>query len=129
MQPNQIPDTDTPCWKATISPGDVVRFRFPVADCGDPNAATGPKLRPCLVLEVFHFSCQRFVRLAYGTSAFTEANKGCEVLVKHSGSCATAGLNRPTRFVGARSIIVSLDHPNLTARLDRLSWADWTAPC
>lgn len=106
-----IPDTKHPAstdWKASLAPGHVVRFRFPVAaEAGHQPAA---KRRPCLVLEVFQLSGQRFVKLAYGTSAETKANTGCEVRVNQPAGCASAGLDRPTRFVGARSIIVSVQH-------------------
>ena len=129
MRPNQIPDADTPCWKANIAPGDVVRFRFPVAECSDHNAAAGPKLRPCLVLEVFQLSGQRFVKIAYGTSAFTTANKGCEVLVKHPDGCAAAGLDRPTRFVGARSIIVTLHHTVASGHIGVATFQEYLAVC
>ena len=60
-----IPDTvhpDNHDWKASLAPGHVVRFRFPVvAEVGHQPVA---KRRPCLVLEVFHLSGQRFVKLA-----------------------------------------------------------------
>lgn len=110
MPPIQFTDADTADWKTALAPGDVVRFRFPVAQCCDHDATAGPKLRPCLVLEVFELSGHRFVKLAYGTSANTKANKGCEVRVNQPDGCAAAGLYRPTRFVGARAILVSLDH-------------------
>ncbi|GAW37388.1 hypothetical protein RA2_04471 [Roseovarius sp. A-2] len=108
-----IPDTVHPAnrdWKASLTPGHVVRFRFPVvAEAGHQPVA---KRRPCLVLEVFHLSGQRFAKLAYGTSAETRANRGCEVRVNQPDGCAAAGLDRPTRFVGARSIIVSVENPS-----------------
>jgi hypothetical protein len=111
-----IPDTAHPAkqdWKASLTPGHVVRFRFPVvAEAGHQPVA---KRRPCLVLEVFHLSGQSFAKLAYGTSAETKANTGCEVRVKKPHGCAAAGLDRPTRFVGARSIIVSVEHPGFEA--------------
>ena len=111
-----IPDTAHPAkqdWKASLTPGHVVRFRFPVvAEAGHQPVA---KRRPCLVLEIFHLCGQRFVKLAYGTSAETNANKGCEVRVNQPDGCAAAGLDRPTRFVGARSIIVSVEHPGFEA--------------
>ena len=111
-----IPDTAHPAkqdWKASLTPGHVVRFRFPVvAEAGHQPVA---KRRPCLILEVFHLCGQRFVKLAYGTSAETNANKGCEVRVNQPDGCAAAGLDRPTRFVGARSIIVSVEHPGFEA--------------
>lgn len=110
MRLSQSPENKECDWKASVLPGDILRFRFPVAENSAPDDTEGPKLRPCLVLEIIHLSGQRFVKLAYGTSAATTANKGCELRINHPDGCAAAGLNRPTRFVGARSIIVSLNH-------------------
>ncbi|TCS60192.1 hypothetical protein EDD52_1159 [Primorskyibacter sedentarius] len=87
--------------------GDVVLFRFPVNDGEDE--VDGPKRRPCLVLDTFDCGGERFVELAYGTSAKTKANRGYEILVKQAASRASAGLDKPTRFVGARRTIVHIN--------------------
>jgi hypothetical protein len=88
--------------------GDVVLFRFPL---NDENAEPGvPKRRPCLVLNTLNNGDDRFVEIAYGTSADTRANRGYEVIVKHPTSREEAGLSKPTRFVGARRIIVHVNH-------------------
>ena len=93
--------------------GDVVLFRFPTAE---EEAEIGlPKRRPCLVLDTFERGGARFVELAYGTSAMTKANRGYEILVKQPASRAAAGLHRPTRFVGARRIVVRIDTRGLSA--------------
>lgn len=47
--------------------------------------------------------------LAYGTSADTSANRGYEVRLTETEARA-AGLHRATRFVGARRMLVALDH-------------------
>ncbi len=86
--------------------GDVVLFRFPVADSTDQEEP--PKRRPCLVLDVRRRGAECFVELAYGTSSDGRANRGYEVIVKHPKSRARAGLNKPTRFVCARRIIVNV---------------------
>lgn len=86
--------------------GDVVLFRFPL---NDKNAGA-PKRRPCLVLNTLSNGYDRFVEIAYGTSADTRANRGYEVIVKHPTSREEAGLSKPTRFVGARRIIVHVNH-------------------
>lgn len=105
--------------------GDVVLFRFPLAEEDDEPGA--PKRRPCLVLDTLTKGVERFVEIAYGTSADTRANRGYEVIVKHPGARETAGLSKPTRFVCARRIIVHVDHsgfdgrtkgPNVIGRLD-----------
>lgn len=88
--------------------GDVVWFRFPVVDA--ERSTRVPKRRPCLVLDVFTRGERRFAQIVYGTSAKTAANRGYEIVVKQPAGCAAAGLDRPTRFVGSRRLIVSLDH-------------------
>lgn len=101
-----VPVTD---WQQTLSRGDIVRFRFPVKEpC---SSRSRPKLRPCLVLEIRDLGGSRFATLAYGTSADTNANRGREVIVTDPDAMATAGLEKPTRFVCVRRVSVSLDHP------------------
>ena len=97
-------------WQNLIERGDVVLFRYPLADEGGALTGTRPKRRPCLVLDVFTKGGICFIELAYGTSAPTNANRGYEVRVGELASCYTAGLKRPSRFVCARRIIVSVNH-------------------
>lgn len=106
-------------WQEIIERGDVVLFRFPIADEDDSNRDHKPKRRPCLVLDVFSKSQTTFVELAYGTSAATKANRGHEVRVTQRASCHSAGLNKPSRFVCARRVIVSLNHPGFDGGDDR----------
>lgn len=110
---------------ADLLRGDVVLFRFPLAEEDDEPGA--PKRRPCLVLDTLTKGDERFVEIAYGTSVDTRANRGYEVIVKRSAGRATAGLSKPTRFVCARRIIVHVDHsgfhgrakgPHIIGRLD-----------
>ena len=86
------------------------------------QTATGPahpKRRPCLVLDVFELNGTTFVELVYGTSVGTKANTGHEVRVGHTASCHAAGLDRPSRFVCSRRIIVSVNHPDFDGKDDR----------
>ncbi len=100
-------------WAEQPERGDVVLFRFPIAEeAHEPDA---PKRRPCLILDVFDWKGGPFVELAYGTSADTRANRGYEVLVKQPGARAVAGLTKPTRFVCARRIIVHVNHSGFQA--------------
>ncbi|MCF7748513.1 hypothetical protein GLP43_13190 [Sulfitobacter sp. M39] len=92
--------SDAAYWPDELSRGDIVLFRFPAVESG-LNAA---KMRPCLVLDLHGHGNNRRATLAYGTSAQTAANRGYEIWVKRRSSMATAGLNRPTRFVGSRRI-------------------------
>lgn len=110
---------------AHLQRGDVVLFRFPLAEEDDEPGA--PKRRPCLVLDTLTKADERFVEIAYGTSADTRANRGYEVIVKQTAARATAGLSKPTRFVCARRIIVHVNHsgfhgrakgPHIIGRLD-----------
>ena len=103
-------------WQDLIEPGDIVLFRFPINEDGE---AAHPKRRPCLVLDVFELNGTTFVELAYGTSAGTKANTGHEVRVGHTASCHAAGLDRPSRFVCSRRIIVSVNHPDFDGKDDR----------
>ncbi|SES41042.1 hypothetical protein SAMN04490244_1188 [Tranquillimonas rosea] len=97
----------TPAWQDHLAPGDIVSFRFPVrkAKPGDR-----PKPRPCLVLEVEEMAGKRFALIAYGTSSPRRANWGEEVHALHEDDFPTFGLDCPTRFIGKRRMMVSLDN-------------------
>ncbi len=120
------PQPFTPADKnAHLQRGDVVLCRFPLAEGDDEPGA--PKRRPCLELDTLTKGEERFVEIAYGTSADTRANRGYEVIVKHSAAREAAGLSKPTRFVCARRIIVHVSHsgfhgrtkgPQIIGRLD-----------
>lgn len=120
------PQPFTPAGRsARLLGGDVVLFRFPLAEEDDQPGS--PKRRPCLVLDTRIRGDERFVEIAYGTSADTRANRGYEVIVKQSAARETAGLSKPTRFVCARRIIVHVNHsgfdgrtkgPHIIGRLD-----------
>lgn len=104
-----LPAKTEPC---QLERGDVVLFRFPTSEEEDTEGGA-PKRRPCLVLDVFERGCERYVQLAYGTSAHTRANRGYEVLVKQRDSRAVAGLRKPTRFIGARRVTVHVQNSGL----------------
>lgn len=84
-----------------FSTGDVVAFRFPRRE-GPASYA-----RPCLVLE----ADEDEILLVYGTTARTAANRGHELAV--GADHVACGLDRPTRFVGARRIRVRHDDPRI----------------
>lgn len=102
------PQSFTPAAAGQLQRGDVVLFRFPLAEEGHELGA--PKRRPGLVLDTLSSGDERFVEIAYGTSADTRANRGYEVIVKQSAARKTAGLAKPTRFVCARRLIVHVRH-------------------
>ena len=121
-----LPETAVPIWQQTVAVGDILAFRFPVSEGGEP-----PKLRPCVVLDVDQILGERFVLLAYGTSATTNANTGYEVRISRQAALQACGLERTTRFVGARRRRVSLSHAgfeatggNFTPWIGRLSGAE-----
>lgn len=84
-----------------FSAGDLVAFRFPRRE-GPASYA-----RPCLVLE----ADEDEILLVYGTTARTAANRGHELAV--GADHLTCGLDKPTRFVGARRIRVRHDDPRI----------------
>jgi hypothetical protein len=110
------PITPAESWHNAIQLGDVVQFRFPF---NEEHKTDKPKKRPCLVLDVFDLNGTKFVELAYGTSARTSANKGYEVRVNQPASCVAAGLDRPSRFVCARRVIVSVKHSGFLSKDER----------
>ena len=95
-------------WVTDLQIGQILRFRFPIKEAGDGDR---PKARPCLVLNLRQGLGKRFAELAYGTSAYTKSNKGYEVRVSRLEEAVAAGLTHPTRFIGARRLIVALDNP------------------
>jgi hypothetical protein len=99
--------TMTPAWQDHVSHGDIVSFRFPLAE----ESGTGrPKARPCLVLDIETKSDERYALLAYGTTSHRRSNVGYEIHVRRRADYLSAGLDEPTRFVGARRILVPLTH-------------------
>lgn len=97
----------TLAWQEHISPGDIVSFMFPLAEA---DSSDRPKPRPCLVLEIERLAGERFALIAYGTTSPRKANWGYEVHALHDKDYRSFGLDRPTRFIGRRRLMVSLDN-------------------
>ncbi|SFR17555.1 hypothetical protein [Poseidonocella sedimentorum] len=121
----------TPAWQDHISPGDIVSFRFPLAEEGHTGR---PKARPCLILDIEEHGGKHYALLAYGTTSRRRSNVGYEVHVRRRTDFLSAGLNEPTRFVGARRLLVPLNHSGFSvcratgsAVLGRLSGAPFRA--
>ncbi|MCB1310644.1 MAG: hypothetical protein KDK29_01595 [Sedimentitalea sp.] len=70
------------------------------------------------MLDLIRREDERFVELAYGTSSRGAANRGYEVIVKQAASRKAAGLDRPTRFVCARRVMVHANHPGFAGQND-----------
>jgi hypothetical protein len=100
--------TAAPDWQANLNVGDIVSYRFPVAE--EPGAAS-PKARPCLVIDVETLAGVRYAVLAYGTTATAGPNRGYEINVRAAEAFAAAGLHKPTRFICARRLLVPLSSP------------------
>jgi hypothetical protein len=100
-------DTTAFTWQETVTRGDLVSFVFP---CQEDHPTEPPMARPCLILELEQRSGLRFAQAAYGTTAMSGRNKGYEVRVLNDEDRRLAGLHEPTRFIGARTVWVSLNH-------------------
>ena len=100
-----IHPTQTAAWHDAVGCGDILSFRFPLAE---ERHRRRPKARPCLVLDIEELGGQRYALLAYGTTSKRRSNIGYEVHVRKPADYLAAGLDRPTRFVGARRILVPL---------------------
>ncbi len=99
--------TMTTAWRDHVSHGDIVSFRFPLAEEGSQGR---PKARPCLILDIEVRDGIRYALLAYGTSSRRRSNIGYEVHVRRRADRLMSGLDAPTRFVGARRLLVPLTH-------------------
>jgi hypothetical protein len=97
----------TDAWRDDLSQGKIVLFRFPLSEGGDD---TEIKARPCLVLDIETIVGVRYAVIAYGTTSRRKSNVGEEIHVCKRAAYMAAGLNEPTRFVGARRILVPLTH-------------------
>lgn len=97
----------TNAWRNDLSHGHIVLFRFPLSEGGETAVI---KARPCLVLDIETISGVRYAAIAYGTTSRRKANVGEEIHVRKCEAYIAAGLNEPTRFVGARRILVPLTH-------------------
>ncbi|SEA17019.1 type II toxin-antitoxin system PemK/MazF family toxin [Rubrimonas cliftonensis] len=95
-------------WTAALTPGAVILFDFP-SDTADGET----KKRPCLVIETGRAGDDRFVEIAYGTSSKSAANAGLEIHVRTAAGMRSAGLERATRFVLRRRVIVTTDSPRI----------------
>ena len=116
-------------WAEHVQPGYVVLFRFPVRYPQTKDGA--PMTRPCLVLEVDGENASRRLVLAYGTTSTSVSHTGYDIRLTRLSDLKSAGLKRPTRFIGARLLSVSPNHDGFpigmtgTPVTGRLSDAPW----
>lgn len=90
-------------WQEELQFGDIVSFRFPTTDGGEPKSG-----RPCLILDVRRLQGEPWAVVAYGTSSPTSANRGLDIEAPSRRTCPVTGLAHDTRFVAARRVIVPL---------------------
>lgn len=100
--------TKTQAWRDHVSPGDIISFRFRI-ETAARNEEAPP--RPCLILEIEHLAGRRYALIAYGTSSPPNATWAYEVHALHEDEYPCFGLRQPTRFLGKRRLLVSLDNP------------------
>lgn len=100
-------------WRDQLAHGDIVLFRFPLSD-GSEN--TPLKARPCVVLDIETIGETRYALVAYGTTSRRRSNVGEEIHVRKREAYTAAGLDRPTRFIGARRVLVPMTHSGFVSR-------------
>lgn len=91
-------------WQSDLKPNHIVAFRFP----HERKSSVGPKVRPTLVLDVLTIGEERYAVLAYGTSSSRRRSHDLLVPVTCSAELEAASLYAPTKFDGARRILVPL---------------------
>lgn len=101
------PQTTGTDWQSRLQPADIVAFRFPHERLCKRGV---PKVRPTLVLDRVEIGGTPFALLAYGTSSRRPRAPDLLVEVDDVAEIAAASLDAPTRFDGARRILVSLDN-------------------
>ena len=104
--PTIVPAEGDAPWSETVRSGDIVAFRFPAQE---GEAGPEPKARPCLVIATATIAGQRWLTVAYGTTALGKARKGYAIRVRTREAVA-AGLDRATTFRGERVVIVRANH-------------------
>lgn len=103
----QISPKMTCAWRDHVNYGDIVSFRFPFDASGQSEQ---PKARPCLILEVEMHNGLRYALLAVGTTSHRRSHVNQEIHVRRQAEYEPARLDEPTRFIGARRLLVPLTH-------------------
>jgi len=98
-------------WADAVSHGSVLAFRFPVEDGAETRQR--PWL-PCLVLDIIDEGGQRFAVLAPSAPPWGK-RPAYAVDIRTNRELARAGLSRPTQFVGAKRLRVSLGNGRFVA--------------
>lgn len=100
-------------WRDELAHGDIVLFRFPLSE----GSETAPlKARPCVVLDIETIGETRYALVAYGTTSRRRSNVGEEIHIRKREAYTAAGLDRPTRFIGARRVFMPLTHSGFVSR-------------
>lgn len=113
LDSTSLPYVMADAWRDQLAHGDIVLFRFPLSD----GSETAPiKARPCVVLDIETIEGERYALVAYGTTSRRRSNVGEEIHVRKREAYTAAGLDRPTRFIGARRVLVPLTHSGFVSR-------------
>jgi hypothetical protein len=113
LDSTSLPCLMTDAWQDVLAHGDIVLFRFPLSEGSDDAPI---KARPCLVLDIETIGETRYARIAYGTTSRRRSNVGEEIHIRKRDAYTAAGLDRPTRFIGARRVLVPLTHSGFVVR-------------
>ena len=98
-------------WQQTISAGDIVLYRFPIAGAGNE----APAARPCLVVEIQQRCEMRFALLAPGSPITYGHHRPLDLRVAAEPDTRSAGLRQPTVFSGDVRVLVSLANKGFAA--------------
>ena len=105
-------------WQNSLRLGHIVSYKFPhIQEAGEEPE----KNRPGLVLDVLSdANGPRRALIAYGTSIMHKWVPRGDLVLRIDAplAIAAAGLDRPTRFRGGRTVAVTLDDPRFDLKND-----------
>jgi hypothetical protein len=94
-------------WKAQLTWGDIVQFRFPIADDCLSNL---PQVRPCLVYDIQSINGIQLVTLICGIENDNHVPAPQDIVISHPEAMSSTGLLIPTRFDSNLRLTVSSNH-------------------
>ena len=94
-------------WQESLRGGDVLQFPLPVQNA---DRSRDSKPASYLVLDVFERGRSRYAMMARGTSENVTSERAYVVDVREPEARRMAGLDQPTRFNCARTVLLRLDH-------------------
>jgi len=109
--PSSLTGPTPDAWADAVAPGTVLAFRFPVED---DRAREHDRWLPCLVLDVVEDAGLRTALLAPSAPPWGQ-RPAYAIDIRTARELARAGLSRPTRFIGAMRLRVSLANSRFAA--------------